>query len=76
VQGVTAPVSHQNQPERTPTNAIEIKQKPSKINKAGHYSTAHNGLVAGPDASKCKRRQYCADHKVSAVKLQHQNAGS
>jgi hypothetical protein len=30
----TAPVSHQKQPERTTTNAIESKRKLSKINEA------------------------------------------
>jgi len=30
----TAPVSHQKQPDRNATNAIEIKQKYSKINEA------------------------------------------
>src|SRR6202040_677151 len=42
-----APVSHQKQPDRNTTNAIEIKQKYSKINEADRYSAAHNGLVAG-----------------------------
>src|SRR5229473_632901 len=42
-----APVSHQKQPQRNATNAIEIKQKHSKINETDPYSAAHNGLVAG-----------------------------
>src|SRR6266540_3113712 len=43
----TAPVSHQKRPHRTTTNAIEIKRKHCKINEAGRYPAAHNGLVAG-----------------------------
>jgi hypothetical protein len=43
----TAPVSHQKQPDRNATNAIEIKQNRSKINGPDRYSAAHNGLVAG-----------------------------
>jgi hypothetical protein len=31
---VTAPVSHQKQPEQTKTNTIEIERKPSKINES------------------------------------------
>jgi hypothetical protein len=44
---VTAPVSHQKQPDQTKTNTIESEQKRSKINEADRYSAAHNGLVAG-----------------------------
>jgi hypothetical protein len=44
---VTAPVSHQKQPEQTKTNTIEIERKPSKINEPGRHSAAHNNLVAG-----------------------------
>jgi len=43
----TAPVSHQKRRERNATNAIEIKQKSSKINESDRYSAAHNGLIAG-----------------------------
>jgi hypothetical protein len=43
----TAPVSHQKQTEQTTTNTIEIKRNRSKINGAGRYPAAHNGLVAG-----------------------------
>jgi hypothetical protein len=42
-----APVSHQKQPERTTTNAIEINRKRSKINEGNQYPAAHNGLVNG-----------------------------
>jgi hypothetical protein len=45
--GGTAPVSRQKRPHRNATNAIEIKQTRSKINEAGRYPAAHNGLVAG-----------------------------
>jgi hypothetical protein len=31
---VTAPVSHQKQPEQTKTNTIESERKPSKINES------------------------------------------
>jgi hypothetical protein len=34
---VTAPVSHQKQPERTTTNAIKTEQKHSEINEANRY---------------------------------------
>jgi hypothetical protein len=47
VQARTAPVSHQKQPERTTTNAIEIEQNYRKINEAVLYPVAHNGLVVG-----------------------------
>ncbi len=43
----TAPVSHQKQPDQNATNAIDIKQNCSKINKADQSSAAHNGLVEG-----------------------------
>jgi hypothetical protein len=43
----TAPVSHQKQTEQTTTNTIEIKRNRSKINEAGRYPAAHNGLVVG-----------------------------
>lgn len=39
--------THQNA-----TNAIEIEQKRSGINKPDRYSAAHNGLVAGSNANK------------------------
>jgi hypothetical protein len=42
-----APVSHQKQPDRNATNAIETKQSLRKINEADRCSAAHNGLVAG-----------------------------
>jgi hypothetical protein len=48
---VTAPVSHQKQPEQTKTNTIEIERKPSKINEADRFSAAHNGLVAGSSSA-------------------------
>jgi hypothetical protein len=44
---VTAPVSHQKQPDQTKTNTIESERKPSKINERVLYPPAHNGLVAG-----------------------------
>ena len=44
---LTAPVSHQKQPDRNATNANEIEQNHSKINEAYRYPAAHNGLVAG-----------------------------
>jgi hypothetical protein len=44
---VTAPVSHQKQPEQTKTNTIEIERKSSKINEPDRHSAAHNNLVAG-----------------------------
>ena len=43
----TAPVSHQKRSGRSITNAIEIEQKLSKINKPDRHPPAHNGLVAG-----------------------------
>jgi hypothetical protein len=43
----TAPVSHQKQPDQNATNATEIKQNHSKINRPDRYPVAHNGLVAG-----------------------------
>jgi hypothetical protein len=43
----TAPVSHQKRPLRNATNAIDLQRKYSKINEAGLYPSAHNGLVAG-----------------------------
>ena len=46
-RSVTAPVSHQKQPEQTKTNTIEIERKPSKINEPDRNSAAHSGLVAG-----------------------------
>jgi hypothetical protein len=46
-RSIPAPVSHQKQPDRSATNAIESKQNRSKINKADRYPAAHNGLVAG-----------------------------
>src|SRR5690242_9711406 len=42
-----APVSHQKDPQRNATNAIESEQKHSKINETDRYPPAHNGLVAG-----------------------------
>ncbi len=39
--------SHQKRPHRTTTIAIELKQNHGKISDHGHYSAAHNGLVAG-----------------------------
>ena len=46
-RSIAAPVSHQKQPDQDATNAIEIKQNPSKVNEADRYPGAHNGLVAG-----------------------------
>jgi hypothetical protein len=43
----TAPVSHQKRPLRNATNAINLQRKYNKINEAGRYPAAHNGLVAG-----------------------------
>jgi hypothetical protein len=43
----TAPVSHQKRPLQNATNAINLQRKYNKINEAGLYPSAHNGLVAG-----------------------------
>jgi hypothetical protein len=37
-------------------NAIEIEQKPSKINKAERYPSARNGLVAGSKPTEWKMK--------------------
>jgi hypothetical protein len=51
VLGRTAPVSHQKRSRQNATNAIELKQKRSKINEADQYPPAHNGLVAGSNSA-------------------------
>ena len=68
---VSAPVSHQKRPHRTrrkPSNRHENAAK----SRSRRHSAAHNGLVAGLEARKCKRRQASADDTVSTVEFPHQ----
>jgi hypothetical protein len=69
----TAPVSHQKRPDRDASNAIKCEQKFSKINEAGHFPTAHNGLIAG--------RATVSESTTKSIvfrpqKIDHKDAGS
>jgi hypothetical protein len=55
----TASASHQKRPLRNATNAINLQRKYNKINEAGLYPSAHNGLVAGRALSESTTNQLC-----------------
>jgi hypothetical protein len=48
-------------------NAIEIEQKPSKINKAERYPSARNGLVAGSKPTERKMKSIARQGRLVLV---------